>query len=148
MTRRHRFAALSLLAALACPLAGGCGVRTTTVTGRVTYRGQPVANGSVILYCADKQIVRGNLGAGGAFAIPNVPPGVATVTVQTHARVPAGLQIAQDPPPSSGGPVLPTPGQRDPEQLPIPPRYALPDESGLTVSVGNGPVTFDIDLKP
>jgi hypothetical protein len=101
-----------------------------------------------MLYCADKQIVRGNLGPDGTYAIPNVPRGPATVTVQSHARVPAGLRVAQQLPPSSGGPVLPGGGPADPEREPIPPRYAVPEESGLRVVVEGGPVTFDIDLKP
>ena len=148
MNRRYRLVATSCLAALGCLFAAGCGSETATVSGRVTYQGKPVTNGSVIVYCSDKQIVRGNLGADGSYSIPNVPRGTSVVTVQTHARVPAGLRLQQNLPPSSGGPIAPTVEHSDTVRVSIPQRYALPEESGLSVVVDHGPVTFDIDLKP
>jgi hypothetical protein len=146
MSSRHRFVAACVLVALAC--ASGCGSRTATVSGRVTYQGKPVANGSVIVYCSDKQIVRGNISADGTYSIPNVPPGTSVVTVQSHMRVPAGLRLHQSPPPSSGGPIPPTVDPADTDRIMIPQRYGFPEESGLVVMVEDGPVTFDIDLKP
>jgi hypothetical protein len=148
MSRRHRIIVACLLATLACPLSGGCGSRTATVSGRVTFRGKPVNNGSVIVYCSDKQIVRGNLGTDGTYTIPNVPYGSSTVTVQSHSRVPAGLRMAQNLPPSSGGPVQPIVEHGDTLPVALPQKYSVPEESGLRVVVEDGPVTFDIDLKP
>jgi hypothetical protein len=148
MTPGRRLIAPLVLAALVCPLVGGCGARTATVSGRVTYQGKSVTNGSVLVYCSDKQIVRGNIDADGTYSIPNVPPGVSVVTVQSHARIPAGLRLHQDPPPSSGGPIPPAVEQADTQWVSIPQRYGFPEESGLRVVVEGGPVTFDIDLKP
>jgi len=130
--------------------AAGCGpAATTTVTGTVTYRGAAVPGGSVVLYCADKQIVRGVIGAGGRFAIPNVPPGSVVVTVQTRSRVPAGLSLRQNLPPTINGPIAPTAERPEDERVvPFPPRYALPEESGLTAVVGRDGLTYDIDLQP
>jgi hypothetical protein len=148
MSRRHRLIVMGVLAALVCSCAGGCASRTATVTGRVTYRGKPVTNGCVLVYCSDKQIARGNIGADGTYSIPNVPVGSSAVTVQSHARVPAGLRLPQNLPPSSGGPIAPIVEHTDTQRISIPQRYALPEESGLSVVVEDGPVTFDIDLKP
>ena len=129
--------------------AAGCGGGTATVAGTVTFRGQPVPGGSVVLYCADKQIVRGLIGPDGAYSIPNVPLGAATVTVQTHARVPDGLRLKQNLPPAQDGPVPPEAAPRPADKaMAIPPRYALPEESGLSVVVGREPMTFDIPLRP
>jgi hypothetical protein len=148
MVGRNRAIAIGVVAALVCPGAAGCGTRTATVAGRVTYQNEPVANGSVVLYCSDQQIVRGNIAADGAYSIPNVPAGPAAVTVHAPARTPAGLQIKQDLPPVSGGPILPVGEHTAPAAITIPRRYALPEESGLRVVVEGGPVTYDIDLNP
>jgi hypothetical protein len=151
VNRCCRFVAAGGLVALVCLFATGCGSKSATVTGRVTYNGKPVSNGSVIVYCSDKQIVRGNIAADGAYSIPNVPYGTSVVTVQSHARVPPGLRLQQSPPPSSGGPIPPTVEYTDTARVTIPQRYGLPEESGLGVVVDHGAVTFDIvlaDRKP
>jgi hypothetical protein len=127
--------------------AAGCGSGTATVSGTVTYEGKPVKSGSVILYCADKQIVRGLI-VDGQYSIPNVPCGSALATVQAHPKVPAGLRLNQKLPPSVDGPI-PTPVETDNSQaVAIPPRYALPEESGLVLKVDGTQMTYEIDLKP
>lgn len=134
--------------ALLCLLAAGCGERTATVAGRVTHLGKPVAGGSVIVYCSDKQIARGVIAVDGSYAIPNVPLGTATVTVQALPRVPVGLHGKQVLPPAVNGPAPPAVEAPDPTKAGIPLRYALPEESGLAVVIDRGTVTYDIDLKP
>jgi hypothetical protein len=148
MLRRRPFLGIGCFIALAGLLASGCGSNTSTVVGKVTYQGKPVAGGSVIVYCPDKQIVRSTIGTDGTYSIPNVPSGQAIVTVQSPARTPAGLRMKQSLPPSSGGPIPLTVEANDPARVLIPQRYALPEESGLSVVVDRGQVTYDIDLKP
>ncbi len=149
MARRRPCVGIACLVALLGLFAGGCESKTSTVAGKVTYQGKPVAGGSVIVYCADKQIARGSIGADGTYTIPNVPFGSGTVTVQAPARVPDGLRIQQNTPPQSpGGPIPPTVEADDKRRVSIPQRYALPEESGLSVVVDRGQVTYDIDLKP
>ncbi len=134
--------------ALGCLLATGCASKTATVAGQVAYRGQPVTGGSVVFYCPDKQIVRGLIGPDGRYSIPNVPAGPAVVTVQAHAKVPEGFQLRQQLPKSNGGPIPPTADPGDTRKVALPARYALPEESGLSVTVDSRNVTYDIDLKP
>lgn len=138
------------LGALGCLLAVGCEPKTATVSGVVTYQGKPVSGGSVVFYCSDKQIVRGLVGPDGRYSIPNVPVGSASavVTVQSHAKVPEGFRLKQQLPASSGGPVPPAVEASDPNKTTLPARYALPEESGLSLVVGRAQVTYDIDLKP
>jgi hypothetical protein len=128
-------------------LAMGCGSGTATVSGTVTSLGKPVKNGSVILYCPDKQIVRGLI-VDGKYSIPNVPCGSATVTVQAHARVPAGLNLQQQLPRNSSNRPLNQIGAGEMQLVDIPPRYALPEESGLVIEVNKSNVTYEIELKP
>ena len=136
-------------------LSAGCGSDTATVSGTVTYRGKEIGGGSVVLYCPDRQIVRGLIETDGTYTIPNVPRGgSAVVTVQSPARVPTGLRQPQHLPPfSSGTPKPPAVGLSSGELASanltvIPPRYALPEESGLSVVVNRRQVAYDIDLKP
>jgi len=147
--QRAPFYALALLGACLSLVASGCGARTTTLTGTVQYQGQPVSSGSVILYCADKQIVRGMIDANGSYSIPNVPPGRATMTVQSEARVPAGMKFQQKLPPSVNGPVFPAVEHgRGDRVMSIPRRYAHPEESGLIVNINRNNAIFNIDLTP
>lgn len=137
----------SCLIALSGLLSSGCGSSTATVVGKVTYQGKPVSGGSVIVYCSDKQIARGIIAVDGTYSIPNVPYGSSVVTVQAPAQAPAGLRMQQTLPPSSGGPVPPTVPVNDPARIPIPLRYGVPEESGLSVAIDRASVTYDIDLK-
>ena len=148
MRRPRRSCLAAGLLGLACLLSAGCGDSNATVSGQVTYQGKAVPSGSVIVYCADKQIVRGVIGVDGRYSIPNVPTGQAVVTVEAHARVPSGLRMKQKLPPSSGGPIAPTVEAPETGKTSLPPRYALPEESGLRVVVDRGRVTYDIDLQP
>lgn len=138
-----------ITALFAAVFAGGCGADTTTLSGTVTLNGRPVSGGSVILYCSDKQIVRGLIDADGRYTIPNVPFGTATITVQSHTFVPAGMQVPQKlPPSSSDSPLPPALAAEDSKRvIPIPPRYTHPEESGLSVNVQSHPTTHDIQLS-
>ncbi|HEX4608605.1 MAG TPA: carboxypeptidase-like regulatory domain-containing protein [Urbifossiella sp.] len=144
---RLRPAVLTCLIALPA-LAAGCGRGPAEVSGRVTCGGKAVTGGSVILYCADGQIVRGLLGPDGRYAIPNVPHGPVVVTVQAHARVPDGMKMRQTLPPSVNGPIPPATDRPVAEKVaPVPPRYALPEESGLSLVVDRPRVGYDIALE-
>lgn len=128
-------------------LAAGCAAKSAEVAGRVTCAGRAVTGGSVVLYCPDGQIVRGLIGPDGRYAIPNVPHGAAVVTVQTHARIPDGMKLRQLLPPSVNGPT-PLPADRVPDKVvAVPPRYAVPEESGLSVVVDRPQVEYDIALE-
>jgi hypothetical protein len=117
------------------------------VSGKVTLQGKPVCCGSVILYCEDKQIVRGVIDPDGRYSIPNVPMGRAVVTVRSHPPLPIGFETTVDLPPTRDGPILPGHAIKDSESVTVvPERYGVPEESGLRVQVSSTQVEFDIDL--
>ncbi len=136
------------LLALGCLLLAGCEAKTATITGQVTYKGKPVSGGSVVFYCQGEQIVRGLITNEGRYSIPNVPLGAAVVTVQSHAKVPDGFRFKQRLPLATNGPIPPTADPNDVVVVTLPPRYALPEESGLDVIVDRSLMTYDLDLKP
>jgi len=127
----------------------GCVKKTASISGQVLHQGQPLTSGSVIIYCSNKQIVRGVIGAGGRYTVNNVPPGPAVVTIKTHASVPPAFQLKQKLPPSSNGPVPPVPdNSKLLTAIVIPERYGIPEESGLSVQVDRSQLVFDVDLQP
>jgi hypothetical protein len=140
----------ALALVVACAAASGCGSETTTVTGTVTFQRAPLKNGTVALYCADKQILHGVIDTAGRFSIGKVPAGAVRVTVQTHRKVPFGLWTASPPPKLMQGdsPIRPTVSPNEPAPTVIPYRYAHPEESGLTFVAGASQFQFDIDLVP
>jgi hypothetical protein len=110
---------------IASLFAVGCGSETATVSGTVTSQGKPVKNGSVILYCADKQIVRGLI-VDGKYTIPNVPCGSVIATVQAHAKMPAGLRLQQHLPTNTNRRFPPQAEAKDPPTI----ETGSPDASG------------------
>jgi hypothetical protein len=147
--KRWGFALLVCATTVLALTASGCGHGSAEVSGTVTYAGQPVTGGSVILYCSDGQIFCGNIAPDGTYSIPNVPHCSAVVTIQAPVRLPTGLRQKQNLPPSVDGPIPPTlEVSADNPSVYIPPRYGMPEESGLSVVVDCKRVTYDIDLKP
>jgi hypothetical protein len=75
---------LGLFAALALVLAVGC--RTSPnpgkVSGKVTYKGQPVKGGDIAFH-SDAGTYRGTLSQEGTYEIVDMPVGAMTVTVDT-----------------------------------------------------------------
>lgn len=149
-SRFRSFMTYGSLIALPLITIAGCDSCTATVSGQVTYLGKPVPGGSVVLYCSDKQIVRGLIGPDGRYSIPNVPCGPAQVTIQSPSELPAGMRLQQHLPPTTNGPVMPAAAgaPKAGRGAGLPQRYSLPEESGLSVIVDRGQMTYDIELKP
>lgn len=122
----------------------GCGSPTGTVSGTVTFRKAQLGFGTVQLFTEEGQVFSCLIDETGSYCLRDVPTGPARLTVATHPDVPPGLLV--------GSPPGPPPGpseRRDPRRfVPIPERYALPDQSGLTMTVVAGRQNFDIELDP
>jgi hypothetical protein len=152
----------SLAAAAVVALVAGCG-SSTNVTGKVTYKGNPVSTGSITLVASNGTVYSGVLGTDGTFSIPDVPTGDVQVAV-----VGANPATGTKPPPAGrsagGGGGGPTPGvgrggpapggvETAPSETPpvatgpvLPPEYGDPRTSGLTAKIKAGQ-PLNIDLK-
>jgi hypothetical protein len=77
------------LLALAVLPAAGCSSPNGTVSGEVTYDGQPVTNGTVTFLPTDgKGAVTGGPVTDGHYRVENVPPGPKLVLVEAVKKVP------------------------------------------------------------
>jgi hypothetical protein len=137
------------LVALCAFCAAGCGSGTSTVSGTVAFGKQPLSGCTIALYCSDQQILHTRTDRSGRYTVENVPAGPVRVTVQARRQLPLGLRAPTVPPalPKGEGPIAPL---ADPDEatVPIPFRYAHPEESGLVLVAGPARVTFDIALSP
>ena len=127
----------------------GCGSSTAEISGKVTYQGQAVSGGSVIIFGQNNQMAAGLIGPDGAYHIPNVPRGPVQVTVRSHPKTPPGFHMKQVIPHSPDAPTqaAPTSKGRTGDHRPIPEKYNQPDRSGLSLVVNQSSQVFDIDLQ-
>jgi hypothetical protein len=129
----------------------GCASATSTVSGKITYRGQPLTNGAVTIYSATGGVHSAMADAGGCYSISGVARGPAKITVTAHPPVPLGFQKAQAHPafqvvlPGNGSNAAPSKAL---DYVRIPEKYGRVEQSGLRLEVAGGQHTFDISLLP
>jgi hypothetical protein len=136
-----------LFSALVLAMAG-CGGNDSTLTGQVTYQGQPVIFGAVIVHCADGIGRSSSIGPDGKYAVGNLPTGPVKITVESP-ELPDPAARRPRPPRSEG------PAETPPEYKPLdrskwvrlPDKFADPDKSGLTTTLKRGTNRLDIPLQ-
>jgi len=121
----------------------GCGSKTGTISGKVTYQGKPLGGGSVNFLSEgpNPTMKTGGIQKDGSYSVSGVPVGPAKITVQgIHARkllIPAQLQKEQGK----------TEVTTDQPEVYVPPQYSNTETSGLRYEVRPGSQTHDIELK-
>jgi hypothetical protein len=142
--------AIPLLLLLA---AVGCGGSTATVTGKVTYKGEPVTSGSVVFYGDNGKVDSGLLDADGSYTIGRAPVGVVKVAVLASMEAkasqggkPLGPPLGKGKPKKGYEEVKPSPEKV--LKSTIPERYKDPQTSGLIYTVASGKQVINLDLKP
>lgn len=129
----QRSEAYVLLAALLA-MTGCSGGDTTTLMGTVVFRGQPLANGSVIFFPEKGQPINAAIDSAGAYST-EIPSGEYRVVISgPGVVVPAGWKEGSPDPP--------------PPKLVLPPEYASRAKTKLKVTVtSSGSQTEDFNLK-
>jgi hypothetical protein len=140
---------LVLLAALGL---SGCSPATGSLSGKVSYNGTLLKGGSVTFVGPPgKPSAVANINEDGTYTVAGAPTGEVKVCVDTEMLNPAGRKNARsyEPPPGMvppGG--LNNKDSSDPKRyMAIPPEYASPDKTTLTLTVKGGRQTYDIDMK-
>lgn len=141
LSRNENWAALSLFV-MSLAAVGGCSEsgnpKTYPVKGKVSYRGQPVTSGIVMLTPDGKgHAATGALETGGTFQLTTFEkndgavPGKYNVAIQVFPAEGAGLPGAEF-------------GNKRP---PIPQKYMSDSSSGLTAEITAAENTLDFSLK-
>lgn len=139
----RRFAGWAALAMIALAGCGGGGPTTYPVSGRVTYKGQPVTTGEIRYLPADKaqgHIARGAIDAQGAFELTTFKPGDGVLSGSYQVTISSYDPHVGEPgrDESAGTEDLATATKRrtpPPRKSRIPVRYARIKDSGLSDTV-------------
>ena len=138
-----RYCLATGVAASLVALIAGCGKPSTgEVSGKVTFRGEPVASGTIAFVGADGHVTSGMI-EGGTYRLAKVPLGPARITV---FAAPASMPIVPLEMIKKGTAPPPRPPQK--KRAPIPTRYQDARQSGLTYTVIPGQQSHDIVLEP
>lgn len=135
---------------LSCGLMlAGCGSGSNgTVSGKVSYKGQPLKGGNVSIIPKKGGTLSSPIAEDGSYKISKVPIGSATITVETKSLRPVPQKSLPGPYAKAPKDVLPQGVQGDPKRyVRIPDKYADPEGSGLSLDVKGGVQTHNIDLK-
>ncbi|HBI43626.1 MAG TPA: hypothetical protein DDY78_12370 [Planctomycetales bacterium] len=125
-----------------------------SVTGKVTYKGQPVTGGMLMFNPkteAGGVVSPASLNPDGTYSLTEAPSGDFTVTVDTESLNPDKKAQAY---PGSGGKEMPSsiPANAPKATLPegkyvkIPKKYSDPKESTLTAKLTSGKQTLNFEL--
>jgi hypothetical protein len=166
-----RFIPLSLLG-FGILICTGCGKQVASVSGTVTFKGEPLKAGNVTFYSTDGTYSQGGaIGQDGTYTIPSLYTGDYKVCVETDSVKPS---TKFQPPPPNNAKSKTDAGTKVKENLPevvppegahksdpmggmkakqkanyteIPKNYSKPADSGLTFTISGGSNTYNIELK-
>lgn len=129
-----------------CAAVPGCGGGTTEVTGTVTYRGKPVTSGTVAFAAPSGAAVYAEIKPDGTYEASGVPVGKLSVAVSSpDPRVATPADGGRG---RGKGPPAAQPAAKAPDGwVSLPPKYATPDQSGLSVTLTSKPNKYDIPLE-
>lgn len=119
--------------------------------GSIRYHGRAVPYGTVLVIASDQQPYYGTIGLDGSYSVKQLPLGPAQVAVNSpdpsfERKLPPEVQAEIDALRAEAGIVLP-PKPPKGVWFPIPQQYSEPRKSGLTVTVTEPEVVYDITLQ-
>jgi hypothetical protein len=156
---KHRpFVSLVLICAV------GCGGARGSVAGKVTFRGQPVMAGSVVMCGSDKRPATSAIEENGTYSLEDVPVGQVQVAVVSPnpaiaanrskalaivAKAKAKAKATDKFDYEAIVPQEASAGSEGPKKrwVRLPKDVEFPDRSGITTTIRPGENTFNIELK-
>ena len=143
--RRGMGTRLLLSAFLLC----GCGGGRGTVSGKVAFDGKPVPTGMISFHSkvGNKEVNNAAI-LNGSYSISNIPAGETDVTIKSVDPAKAASGSGAKASKEGGADARSAPKEGTSNYVPIPQRYSVPDQAGLTLTVTKGEQTFNVDLKP
>ena len=146
--KRCRLTGATLLMLLSLWVAG-CGKSASSVSGKVSYKGQPVKGGVVTFLGANSWTGNSAISEDGSYSIAQVPKGKVQITVDTRALKPNPMAAKMPgPPPGTYNPNAQNGTTPSADRyVAIPDKYADKDQSGLSFESQGGKQTFDIKME-
>jgi hypothetical protein len=154
---------LAVLFALVTLGVVGCGAGKGDANGRVTYRGQPVVCGGVLMVGPDGRAVSGQINAEGHYTVRGITAGTVRVAVvspnpatmfpraqveQMKSKIMKDKLPADLVKPKSDNASKQAVSKMDRSKwFPLPKQYEAVETSGITTTIERGDNTFDIELK-
>jgi hypothetical protein len=143
-SRMRRGSAL-LCVLLLLPWASGCGDKAKgVVSGKVTYQGKPLANGTVTFVPEEGAPQHAEIKSDGTYRMTHAPMGLVKIGVESRASQESSAPKKMPRNPEDYGKLEKAMTGKD--SL-IPEKYADPNQSGLTFTVKKGQQKHDIDLE-
>lgn len=152
---RNRHLTGILAAMLVLPMIFGCGPsrpETAPVTGKVTFQGKPVPEGTIVFYPEKGRSATGRIQPDGTYVLTAFEDGDGALTGK-HVVTIEAMRFPERPRPKSleeeiamaKNPPRSNPAANRPQWL-IPKKYSKRAASGLTATVSSGENTIDFNL--
>lgn len=140
-TGAARLALACVFATLTSSILVGCGASGPakgSVSGKVTYKGQPVPKGTVTFVAVDAKgrNATGAINPDGSFTLQTENPGDGAILGDYKVTISARDDVVLDY----------TPTKPVPPKMLAPAKYESPESSGLTATVKSGSNTFNWEL--
>jgi len=142
-------------------MAAGCGGSSSSVSGKITFRNNPLHGGTVTFSGPGETpwTKTAQIGDDGSYTLNGVPTGQARITVETDTAKPANPQAKQMaskmmpkgdkmPEGAEHSPFFQMKQQQSGDKyVAIPQKYKKPETSGLTYEVKRGKQEHNINLE-
>jgi hypothetical protein len=136
---------------LAVLLVAGCGTPKGSISGKVTYKGQPLTSGTVTFLGSDNSVATSPIDAEGNYSIAKVAAGPAKITVRPGAAGTMDPRMKGMDPSKMGGAPEGKGGEKGgaapAKVVKIPDKYSDSDKTPLSYTVTAGAQTHDIKLE-
>jgi hypothetical protein len=134
---------LSVVCLTVCGCGGSDGP-TGTINGKLTHKGKPVAEGTMVNFLSSVGAVSGATGADGTFSIEEAPVGKYAVCVTAS---PAANAELQDPAKAMKKAMDGKFKKMVGADTTIPAKYQSSDKSGVSFEVKEGENSFSLDMN-
>jgi hypothetical protein len=127
----------------------GCGTKTASVSGKVTYQGKTLTSGTVTFYSQDAKLQgSGNIGSDGTYTVTRAPVGKVKATVVVPVVVNPPAPAMKMDPAKMGSPEISKEAKATAvKPVAIPDKYSDPQNSGLEYEIKSQSNEINIELK-
>lgn len=134
LNQHRNYLCWAFAVSVSCLSLAGCGDDSAghAVSGKVSFQGQPIDQGTINFRATDGSLYGGGLGADGSFEY-ELPSGDYQVRIDAPAPMPSGWKEG-DPMPSG-------------DKRLVPLKYANFGSSGLSASISDDPSSHQIDYQ-